>query len=179
MSRLGKLPIVLPTGVSASLEGDTLVVKGGHDILRQKLHPQVKVDITPEAIMVRPTKVEAKKAKAFWGLFWSLINNMVIGVSQGFSKKLELNGVGYKVTGGGSKLTFALGFSHPVEFALPIGVTAVVDGKFITVSGADKQQVGETAAQIRRLKKPEPYKGKGIKYVDEVIRRKAGKTAAK
>lgn len=179
MSRLGKLPIALPSGVSAVIVDDFIIVKGPKGELKQKLHTAVNVVISDSDIKVTPAEAGAKNASAFWGLYASLIRNMVEGVSKGFEKKLEINGVGYKVAGGGSKLTFALGFSHPVEFTLPAGVTSAVDGKFITVSGADKQVVGEIAAQIRGLKKPEPYKGKGIKYVDEIIRRKAGKTAAK
>lgn len=114
-----------------------------------------------------------------WGLFYSLIKNMVQGVSQGYEKKLEIQGVGYKVAGGGNALNLSLGFSHPVNFPMPAGIVAAVEGNTITISGIDKQLVGETAAQIRRLKKPEPYKGKGIRYVGEIVRRKAGKTAAK
>ena len=169
----------MPAGVQASITGDTIVVKGPKGELKQKLHYLVDVKIGEHDIVVKPSEVKAKNSSAFWGLYASLIRNMVEGVSKGFEKKLELNGVGYKVAGGGSKLNFALGFSHPVEFILPAGLNATVEGKFITVSGADKQQVGEIAAQIRGLKKPEPYKGKGIKYVDENIRRKAGKTASK
>ena len=179
MSRLGKLPIDLPQGVEARIEGELIVVKGPKGELKQKLHSLVKVDIADGIIKVTPSNIEAKGAAAFWGLYRSLIKNMVEGVSKGFEKKLELNGVGYKVAGGGQKLNFALGFSHPVEFTLPEGISCAVEGKFITISGADKQMVGEMAAQVRRLEKPEPYKGKGIKYVDEVLRRKAGKTSAK
>ncbi|MDD4412839.1 MAG: 50S ribosomal protein L6 [Patescibacteria group bacterium] len=179
MSRLGKLPIEMPTGVGAKIDGGYIIVNGPKGELKQKLHALIKVAIDNNIITVNPANIEEKGAKAFWGLYRSLLKNMVEGVSKGFEKKLEINGVGYKVAGGGQKLTFALGFSHPVEFELPAGINATVDGKFITVSGADKQVVGEMAAQIRKLKKPEPYKGKGIKYVDEVIRRKAGKTASK
>ncbi|MEI6378667.1 MAG: 50S ribosomal protein L6 [Candidatus Falkowbacteria bacterium] len=179
MSRLGKLPIVIPAGVQAVIKGDYIFVKGPKGELKQKLHSLIDVVIGETEIIVKPSAVQARNSSAFWGLYGSLIRNMVEGVSKGFEKKLELNGVGYKVAGGGAKLTFALGFSHPVEFAMPDGITSAVEGKFITISGADKQQVGEIAAQVRGLKKPEPYKGKGIKYVDEVIRRKAGKTAAK
>ena len=179
MSRLGKLPIIIPKGVEASIVADQIIVKGPKGELKQKLHYLIDVVIGESEITVKPSAVQARNSSAFWGLYASLIRNMVEGVSKGFEKKLEINGVGYKVAGGGSKLTFALGFSHPVEFVLPAGLSSLVEGKFITVSGADKQQVGEIAAQIRGLKKPEPYIGKGIKYVDEVIRRKAGKTAAK
>ena len=179
MSRLGKLPIAIPAGVTVRMDGRVVVVKGPKAELRQEVNELIKVEITDNEIKVSPVDTGVKESAAFWGLYRSLLNNMVSGVVKEFEKKLEINGVGYKVAGGGSKLTLALGFSHPVEFVLPEGVTSVVEGKFITVSGADKQAVGETAACSRRLKKPEPYKGKGIKYVDEVLRRKAGKTSAK
>ena len=169
----------MPAGVEARIDGEYIIVKGPKGELKQKLHSLVKVVIENNIITVTPSNMEDKEAKAFWGLYRSLVNNMVSGVSKGFEKKLEINGVGYKVVGGGQKLTLSLGFSHPVEFELPVGATSTVDGKFITINGADKQVVGEVAAQIRKLKKPEPYKGKGIKYIDEVIRRKAGKTASK
>jgi len=178
MSRLGKLPIELPAGVSAQLTNDCLTVKGPRGELKQTLLKTVAVEIGEAEIKVSVADPDNKRQRAFWGLFRSLIKNMVEGVSHGFEKKLEVNGVGYKVSGSGSKLNFSLGYSHSIDFVLPAGVTAVVDGKIITLSGADKQLVGETAARIRRLRKPEPYKGKGIKYLDEVLRRKAGKTAA-
>ena len=130
-------------------------------------------------IIVSIKDKDSKKEKAYWGLYRSLFNNMVLGVSQGFEKKLEINGVGFRVAIAGQKLTLTLGFSHLVNFDLPAGITGVVVGNTITISGADKQLVGEMAAQIRKIKKPEPYKGKGIKYSDEVIRRKEGKTAGK
>lgn len=114
-----------------------------------------------------------------WGLVWSLARNAVLGVSEGFTKKLEINGVGYRANVAGNKLNMNLGFSHPIEFPLPAGVTATVEGNTITLSSASKEQVGEVAAQIRKIRKPEPYKGKGIKYSDEIIRRKAGKAATK
>ncbi len=178
MSRLGKLPIELPQGVSAQLTDGVIVVKGPKGELKQALMSCVKVEITPEAIKVSVADPENKQDKSAWGLFRSLIRNMVVGVSQGFTKQLEVNGVGYKVAGGGKKLNFSLGYSHPIDFDMPEGVSCAVEGKIITLSGFDKQVVGETAARIRRLRPPEPYKGKGIKYVEEVLRRKAGKTAA-
>lgn len=169
----------MPAGTQARLEGGFIIVKGPKGELKQALHNLIKVEISAEEIKVSPADSQHKQAAAFWGLYRSLLSNMVEGVTKGFEKKLELNGVGYKVSGGGNKLNFSLGFSHPVEFEMPKGVTCSVEGKIITVNGPDKQLVGETAARIRRLKKPEPYKGKGLKYVDEVLRRKAGKTAAK
>jgi large subunit ribosomal protein L6 len=179
MSRLGKLPIALPTGTTVLLTGDLLSVKGPKGTLTQVIPAAVKLAISAEEVSVTVTDATDKKQRALWGLIRSLIRNMVEGVNKGFEKKLEINGVGYKMATAGDKVNLSLGFSHPVVFALPKGIAAVVDGKTITISGFDKQLVGETAARLRRLKEPEPYKGKGIKYVDEVIRRKAGKTSAK
>jgi len=179
MSRLGKLPITIIPGVQASLAGSVLTVKGPKGQLNLDIPANVNIVITESEIKVSVNNAEDKRQKSLWGLFRSLVRNMVDGVSKGFEKKLEINGVGYKVAGGGNKLNFSLGYSHPVIFDLPSGVSAVVEGKFITLSGIDKQLVGEMAAQIRGLRPPEPYKGKGIKYIDEVIRRKAGKTSAK
>jgi len=179
MSRLGKLPIVLPEGTKASIDGGFVVVKGPKGELKEKVSDIVKVDISEKEIVVSIKNIDSKKEKAFWGLYRSLINNMVIGVNEGFEKKLEINGVGYKVALQGKKLILNVGYSHPVEYELPEGITGAVEANVITVSGIDKQLVGEAAAQIRKVKKPEPYKGKGIKYIDEVIRRKAGKAAGK
>lgn len=179
MSRLGKLPIKLPQGTTANLASGVLSVKGPKGELKQPIHALVKIDLSPEEIKVSVANPVNKKERAFWGLFYSLVNNMVIGVTEGYEKKLEIQGVGYKVASSGKNLNFSLGLSHPVVFPLPAGLEAKVEGNEITIQGIDKQLVGETAAQIRRLKKPEPYKGKGIRYVGEQVRRKAGKTAAK
>ncbi len=179
MSRLGKLPIELAKGVSAILEAKILKIKGPKGELSQVVHPLVQLDIQPEHITVSVANPINKKERALWGLFYSLVKNMVIGVTEGYEKKLEIQGVGYKVAGGGKSLTLSLGFSHPVPLTMPEGVTAAIEGNIITLTSIDKQLVGEVAAQIRRLKKPEPYKGKGIRYVGEIVRRKAGKTAAK
>lgn len=179
MSRLGKLPIELPSGTQAKLENGFVVVKGPKGELKTQIHNFVKVDIKENEINVSVKNSEDKTQRSLWGLFRSLINNMVVGVNEGFEKKLEINGVGYKVQASGRKLILNLGFSHPIEYDLPEGITAEVEANVITIKGFDKQLVGETAAQIRKFRKPEPYKGKGIKYQDEVIRRKEGKTAAK
>jgi large subunit ribosomal protein L6 len=179
MSRLGKLPVIMPEGTQAKIEGDYIIVKGPKGELKEKLHSLAQVAIEDRAIKVSIKDIKDKKEKTFWGLYRSLINNMVIGVTQGFEKKLEINGVGFRVSVAGDKLNLTLGFSHPVVFQLPQGITSKVEGNIITISGFDKQLVGETAARIRKLKKPEPYLGKGIKYVDEIIRRKAGKTSGK
>jgi len=179
MSRLGKLPIKIPAGTQISIDKGFIVVKGPKGELKQELHKLVKVEITPEEAIVKVKNENDKEERSLWGLFRALINNMVIGVNSGYEKKLEIKGVGYKVSVSGNKINLSLGFSHPVEFVLPDGISALAEGNNLTISGIDKQLVGELAAQIRKLRKPEPYKGKGIKYSDEIIRRKAGKAAAK
>jgi len=179
MSRLGKLPIKIPAGTQISIDKGFIVVKGPKGELKQELHKLVKVEITPEEAIVKVKNENDKEERSLWGLFRALINNMVIGVNSGYEKKLEIKGVGYKVSVSGNKINLSLGFSHPVEFVLPDGISALAEDNNLTISGIDKQLVGELAAQIRKLRKPEPYKGKGIKYSDEIIRRKAGKAAAK
>jgi len=179
MSRLGKLPIELKDGTQAKIEKGFVIVKGPKGELKQAIHPLVKVEINDKEILVKIAKEKDKQQKSLWGLSRSLINNMVVGVNEGYMKKLEINGVGFKATVSGQKLTLNLGFSHPVIYDVPVGITAQVEGNVISISGIDKQLVGEVAAQIRKQRKPEPYKGKGIKYIDEVIRRKAGKAAIK
>jgi large subunit ribosomal protein L6 len=178
MSRLGKLPIELVSGTQAKIEGGFIVVKGPRGELKQQLHPLVKVDIGEKEIVISSLG-KTRKEIAFWGLYRRLIDNMVKGVVQGYEKKLEINGVGYRASVSGNKILLNVGFSHPVEYQLPEGIQASVEGNIITIIGIDKQSVGEVAAQIRKVRQPEPYKGKGIKYIDEVIRRKAGKAAAK
>jgi large subunit ribosomal protein L6 len=178
MSRVGKSPIIIPANTQVKIESDVIVVKGPKGELKQKLHPQVKVAISDSEVNVTVTDPENRKVRSLWGLFRNLINNMVIGVNSGFEKKLEFKGVGYRAQVNGQKIVLNLGYSHPIEFPLPAGISATSEASFITIFGIDKQLVGEIAAQVRKLRAPEPYKGKGIKYVDEVIRRKAGKTAA-
>lgn len=179
MSRLGKLPINILEGVSVKIEGKKIIVKGPKGELSQDLSDLVMVEIKEKEIIVSVKNEKNKKERAFWGLFRSLINNMVLGVTEGFEKKLEVNGVGYRIALSGKKLVLNVGYSHPVEFNLPEGISASVEGNVITIIGIDKQLVGEVSANIRKIRKPEPYKGKGIKYMDEVIRRKEGKTAGK
>lgn len=179
MSRLGKLPIKIPAGTQVNLSNSFITVKGPKGELKQELSKKVKVEIKNDEIVLSINDINNKEEKSFWGLFRALINNMVTGVNDGYSKKLEIKGVGYKAAVVGNKLTLNLGFSHPVEFILPEGISALVEGSSITISGIDKQLVGELSAQIRKLRKPEPYKGKGIRYSDEIIRRKAGKAASK
>ncbi|PIR93344.1 50S ribosomal protein L6 [Candidatus Falkowbacteria bacterium CG10_big_fil_rev_8_21_14_0_10_43_10] len=184
MSRLGKLPIEIPKGTEVKIQDGFIIVKGPKGELKQELNELVKAEIRDkeegggQEIAVSMAREAGKKSQAIWGLFRQLINNMVQGVNSGFEKKLEINGVGYRASVSGSSLNLNLGFSHPIEYKLPSGIRAEVEKNIITITGVDKQSVGEVAAQIRRLRKPEPYKGKGIKYLDEVIRRKSGKTAA-
>ncbi len=179
MSRIGKLPIQIPQNVSVSQEAGVVRVKGPLGELSQIIPKLVSVNIDENSVVVTIPNPEKKDQKIFWGTARALINNMVQGVTLGFSKQLELNGVGYKVAMEGNNLALALGFSHPVKFIPPQGITLSVEKNVIAVKGIDKQMVGEVAAKIRRLKKPEPYKGKGIKYSDEIIRRKAGKQVKK
>ncbi len=169
----------MPEGAEAKIQDNFIVVKGKKGELKQELHNLVKVEIKDRIISVSVKRPEVKKERAFWGLYRSLINNMVAGVSEGYEKKLEVIGVGYRVALAGKKIILNVGYSHPVDFPLPKGISAQVEGNAITISGIDKQLVGETAARIRKVRKPEPYKGKGIKYIDEIIRRKEGKAAAK
>lgn len=179
MSRLGKLPIKVPAGVQVMINEQELIFKGPKGELHLKQIPAVSIKLENNELIIAPAAEGIKNASAYWGLMWSLAKNYVEGVSVGFSRKLEINGVGYRAAAVPGKLNMSLGFSHPVEFKLPKGITATVEGNTITLFGADKAVVGETAAQIRKIRKPEPYKGKGIKYSDEIIRRKAGKAAAK
>lgn len=175
MSRIGKLPIEIPSGVTITVDSDVIAVKGAKGELTVPHLSEVTVAIEDgKATVTR--KSDEKVSKAQHGLQRALLNNAVVGVTQAFEKKLEVNGVGFRVSGGGSDIEMALGFSHPVKYKAQDGVQLTVNKMEITVSGIDKQKVGQTAAEIRALKKPEPYKGKGIKYADEVILRKAGKT---
>lgn len=175
MSRIGKLPITIPSGVTITVDSDVLTVKGAKGELTVPHLSDVTVDVT-DGVATVTRKDDEKIAKAQHGLQRALLQNAVDGVTKGFEKKLEVNGVGFRVSGGGQAIELALGFSHPVHYAAPAGVSLTVEKMNIIVAGIDKQQVGQVAAEIRALKKPEPYKGKGIKYADEVILRKAGKT---
>jgi large subunit ribosomal protein L6 len=175
MSRIGKQPIDLPSGVTITVDDKKITVSGTKGTLEQFTVPGVKVAQAENQVLVTRDNDEAAN-RARHGLMRSLVNNMVHGVSQGFEKKLEINGVGYRVAQQGADLKFNLGFSHDVIYKVPAGIQVAVDQNVVTVSGIDKQQVGQVAAEIRALKKPEPYKGKGIKYVDERIIRKSGKS---
>ena len=175
MSRVGKLPITIPSGVTITVDSDAIRVSGAKGNLETPQLEGVTVKVEDGVLTVTRANDEPK-IRAKHGLLRALINNMVVGVSQGFSKQLELNGVGFRVALAGTDLKFNIGFSHEVVYKLPAGVQATVEQNKITVSGIDKQQVGQVAAEIRALKKPEPYKGKGIKYIDERILRKSGKS---
>ncbi len=175
MSRIGKLPIKVPSGVTITVDNDFVTVTGPKGSLKQFTMYGIELKQEGDELIVSRVS-DIKEHRSKHGLMRSLINNMVIGVTDGFNKKLELNGVGYRVALAGNSLKFNIGFSHEVNFKLPEGVTAQVEQNTITVSGISKQQVGQVAAQIRALKKPEPYKGKGIKYADERILRKSGKS---
>ncbi len=180
MSRIGRLPVVIPAGVEVKLaDGNELTVKGPKGTLTKAFSKELTIQVEAgQVVVTRPS--DLKKHKALHGLTRTLINNMIIGVTEGYKKVLEINGVGYRAAKAGKKLTLTLGYSHPVEMIDPEGITTVLDGaNKITVEGIDKEKVGQYAAEIRIKRPPEPYKGKGIKYDYEVIRRKAGKAGKK
>ena len=178
MSRIGKQPVKLASGLEAKLEGDKLIIKKGQDEKIIDTKGVVKVNINGDTLTFEPAE-NSKFARAMWGTVRALANNAVIGLTQGFEKKLEINGVGYRAQVKGNILELQLGYSHPINYEIPAGITITVEKNIITVKGTDKQKVGQVAAEIRSFRKPEPYKGKGVKYVDERIIRKAGKTAKK
>ncbi len=179
MSRIGKMPIAVPAGVTVEIaENNKVTVKGPKGTLERVLPAELEIKQEgAEVVVSRPN--DLKRIKALHGLTRTLIHNMVIGVTDGYEKKLEVNGVGYRAAKQGKVLNLSLGYSHPVEMTDPEGIETVVEGNVITVKGIDKERVGQYAAEIRTKRPPEPYKGKGIKYADEVIRRKVGKTGKK
>ena len=180
MSRIGRMPIAIPAGVTVEIaENNNVTVKGPKGTLARALAPEMEIKIEDGHVVVtRPN--DLKKMKSLHGLTRTLIHNMVVGVTEGYTKKLEVNGVGYRAQKQGKTLVLSLGYSHPVEMTDPEGVTTTLEGQNIfIVSGIDKEKVGQYAAEIRDKRRPEPYKGKGIKYADEVIRRKVGKTGKK
>jgi large subunit ribosomal protein L6 len=179
MSRIGKKPVQLPDKVQFAQKGDMITVKGPKGSLERQLHPAVELEVNDNVINVK-TDTSNKKNVAFQGLFRSLISNMVTGVTKGYEKQLILSGIGYRAEVKGNNLVLNVGYSNPVDFPLPDGITAAVENNTkITLSGIDKEILGQAAANIRDLRPPEPYKGKGIAYADERIIRKAGKTAGK
>lgn len=177
MSRIGKKPIPLPEGTDVSIEAHQLIVKGKGGTLTRTLHPAISVAIADGAVTVSP-KSEGRLARALWGTFAAHVRNMIAGVNHPFSKKLILEGIGYRAEVAGKDLKLSVGFSHPILMKIPEGVKVTVDKSTIVIEGADKERIGQFAASVRSQKKPEPYKGKGIRYEDEVIRRKQGKKAA-
>ena len=178
MSRIGKMPIQIPNDVSVDLKEDVLSVKGPKGELKRTIHPMVNVEIDNSQIKVSVND-DSKESKSFHGLFRALIANMITGVSTGFERALEIVGVGYRAELSGRTATFHLGYSRPIIFDLPDGIDAKIDKTQIKLTGIDKETLGRVAAEIRCFRKPEPYKGKGIRYADEVVKRKAGKTGVK
>jgi len=174
MSRIGKKPILIPPGVDVKIEDNLVVIKGPKGELFQKIRPEIKIEIKEGKIFVSP-KIETKKTKAFWGLTRTLLFNMIKGVVEGYEKKLQIEGLGYKAEIEGGNLVLRVGFSHPVKVEAPKGIKFSVDKNIITVSGIDKELVGQIAAKIRKIRPPEPYKGKGIRYLGEVVKIKPGK----
>lgn len=177
MSRIGKKTIKIPSGVTVTQQGTVLTVKGPKGTLTRVVHPAVTINLTAEEVSVDVVNKEEKKERSLWGTFSAHIQNMVDGVTTGFKRQLEVNGVGYRVAMQGRDLKLELGFSHSVVFKIPETVTATVEKNVITLESSNIEQLGQIASEIRSLRKPEPYKGKGVKYMEEVIRRKAGKTA--
>jgi large subunit ribosomal protein L6 len=175
MSRIGKRPVALPSGVSATTEGRILSVKGPKGTLTLQMRDEITYDISEDGISVQPAN-DTKQARAFWGMQRTLVQNLVTGVSEGFTKVLEITGVGYRAQAQGKKLNMKLGYSHDVDIAVPEGLEVKTpDATTVEISGIDRQKVGQLAAEIRRWRKPEPYKGKGIKYRGEYVFRKEGK----
>ena len=175
MSRIGKRPVSIPSGVSAEIADGTLTVKGPKGTLSLRLRDEISYTVDGDAILVKPAN-DSKAARAFWGMQRTMVDNLITGVTQGYIKVLEINGVGYRANSQGKNLKLQLGYSHDVDFSIPDGIEIKTpDNTTIEISGIDKQKVGQVAAEIRRWRKPEPYKGKGIKYRGEYIFRKEGK----
>ncbi|RJR32023.1 50S ribosomal protein L6 [Candidatus Parcubacteria bacterium] len=179
MSRIGKQPITIPDGVKVEINGRFIIVKGPKGELSQEINSKVDVAVKGQELTVSVKNPGEKEQSSLWGLTQRLINNMILGTVTPFSKQLEINGVGFKAAVSGNKLVLNVGFSHPVEYRITENINVKVEKNIITISGINKQLVGQTAAEIRAIKKPEPYKGKGIKFIDEVIKKKVGKAAAK
>lgn len=178
MSRVGKRPISIPSTIEVSVQGSKIVFKNSKLQKELETYGRVQIDYSNNELSFKSID-DQPQSRAYWGTYRALANNIVVGMTTGFTKVLEVNGVGYKVAVSGKTLDLALGFSHPVKYAIPDGIEMTVDKNLITIKGSDKQQVGQIAAEIREFRPPEPYKGKGIKYSDETIIRKAGKTAKK
>jgi len=175
MSRVGRKPVTIPSGVTAKVEGQAIAIKGSKGELRFTAPSEIAVSFANNQIKVDP-RAETKRARAMWGMTRAMVNNLLVGVTKGFEKKLEITGVGYKAAVQGRTLQLSLGYSHDVQFPIPEGIQIVAPKPTeITITGVDRQKVGQVAAEIRALRPPEPYKGKGVKYVDEFIFRKEGK----
>ncbi len=177
MSRIGKQTIEIPQGVTANIVDGVITVTGPKGSINRTIHPLVQVTLAENILSVSVVNTENKIERSLWGTFASHVKNMVIGATEGFKKQLEINGVGYRVAMQGKELKVEAGYSHPVMYTVPEGITISTEKNIVTIEGIDKEKVGQVAAEIRKIRKPEPYKGKGIKYVDEIIRRKAGKSA--
>ncbi|HIP07003.1 MAG TPA: 50S ribosomal protein L6 [Mariprofundaceae bacterium] len=177
MSRIGKQPVIIPAGVEVTVGANSITVKGVKATLESPLFKGVTAKVDGNEVQLECADLGNKKMKSFFGLARSLVANNVIGVSKGFEKKLELRGVGYRAKVQGKNLDLSLGFSHPVVYAIPDGIEAIVDKSNITITGYDKQKVGQVASEIRAYRPPEPYKGKGVRYVDEYVAMKEGKRA--
>ncbi|MEJ2436428.1 MAG: 50S ribosomal protein L6 [Sulfurovaceae bacterium] len=178
MSRIGKKPVAIENGINVTLEGTEIVAKKGNVEKRLETHGRVNVKVEDGQVVFEKVGDDNQSA-AFWGTYRSLFNNIIIGLNEGFKKSLEINGVGYRAAMQGKVLNLQLGFSHDINYDIPEGINVTVEKNVITISGSDKQTVGQVAAEIRDFRPPEPYKGKGVKYTDETIIRKAGKSAAK
>jgi len=176
MSRIGKKPILIPEGVEVRIEGQKVVIKGPKGEILREIRPEIRIEVNENKIFLSP-QIETKKTKAFWGLTRALIFNMTEGVTEGYEKKLEIEGLGFRAVLEGENLQLYVGFTHPIKIEAPQGIKFSIEKNIITVSGADIEKVSQIAAKIRKVKPPEPYKGKGIKYLGEVIRRKVGKKA--
>ena len=174
MSRTGKKLIAIPAGTEVSVSGSEIIVKGKGGTLKRAMHGEVSVKVDGTSISVTPVS-QSRLARALWGTYAAHVRNMIQGVSQPFAKKLQVEGIGFRAELSGKHLSFMIGFSHPVKVAIPEGLAVAVDKNIITISGPDREQVGQFAASVRALKKPEPYKGKGIRYEGEVVRKKQGK----
>ena len=177
MSRVGKNPVAIPSGIEVSVDGAVVVVKKGNNEKRLDTHGRVGIEVKENEVVLSRAG-EDKQSSAYWGTYRALLANIMEGLEKGFKKSLEINGVGYRAAVNGKTLELQLGFSHPVNFEIPEGLTITVEKNLIHISGSDKQAVGQAAAEIRAFRPPEPYKGKGVKYTDETIIRKAGKTAS-
>jgi large subunit ribosomal protein L6 len=178
MSRIGKLPVVIPSGIDVKVDGDHVIFKKGkvEKVLDTRGHTYMKIE---DGKLIFSPRSDSRQDRAFWGTYRSLANNIIVGLTEGFEKKLEINGVGYRAAVKGNVLELQLGFSHPINYEFPKDVNISVEKNVITIKGDDKQVIGQIAAEIRGFRPPEPYKGKGVKYLEERIIRKAGKTAKK